>query len=143
MPGTSRSVLRIVSAAAALVVLVSAGCGGTARPDRSAGRELPRALASRWAQEASTVADVAASGDSCQAQELAATLRDEVIHEDSKVPSRLRSQLLAGVYALADRIVCQPQTVTIPEKKPPKPRDRHHDDHKHKPPHHDKQDGQG
>jgi hypothetical protein len=146
MPGTGRNVLRIVSAAAALVVLVAAGCGGSARPDPSATAGVPRALAGEWAAQASQVAQAAAAGDGCHASQLAAALRDQVIAEESKVPTRLRSPLLAGVNALADRIVCLPQTVTVgpkpkePPKKPPPPPKKHHDDHKH---HDAKQAGHG
>jgi hypothetical protein len=74
--------------------------------------------------------------------QLAGSLRDQVIAKESQVPSRLRSPLLAGVNALADRIVCEPppQTVTAPPpKKPPPPKP--HDDHHGK--HHRHGDGQG
>jgi hypothetical protein len=66
---------------------------------------------------------------------LAASLRDDVIAKEAAVPSRLRSPLLAGVNALADRIVCEvpPQTVTVPAKNPPEPPKPKHP--KPKPPH--------
>jgi hypothetical protein len=120
-----------------MLVLVTAGCGGSAGPDRSASRDLPRALASAWSGEASAVAAASASGDDCHALQLAGALRDEVIGNESKVPSRLRSQLLAAVNELADRIVCQapPRTVTVPPKNPPKPKPPHEKDH-HDPRHH-------
>jgi hypothetical protein len=94
-------------------------------------------LASEWARQASAVAAAAAAGDSCQAAQLAAALRTDVIEQESKVPARLQPALLAGVNALADRIVCQspPETVTVPQQKPPKPHEPpkhdHHDHHKH------------
>lgn len=103
---------------------------------------VPRALASEWESRAVAVADAAAAGDNCQALHLAVALRDEVVAKETQVPSRLRSPLLAGVNALADRIVCHPppQTVTGPPAKPPKhkPHDDHHGKgHKHG------EDGQG
>lgn len=132
--GTRRGVLRIV-ATATLVALVVAGCGGSARSSRRTTGELPRVLAGEWARQASAVADAAATGDDCRALHLASSLRDNVIQEASKVPSQLRSQLLAGVNALADRIVCTvpPQTVTAPpgKREPPKPPPGHGGHHKH------------
>jgi hypothetical protein len=129
MAGKSRNVLRIFPAAAA-VALLMAGCGGSSRPDRPATREVPRALASEWANQASAVASAAAAGDDCQAAQLAATLRTDVIEKESQVPARLQPALLAGVNALADRIVCQapPQTVIVPSKGEPPPK---HDQHGH------------
>jgi hypothetical protein len=66
---------------------------------------------------------------------MAAALRTDVIDKESQVPARLQPALLAGVNALADRIVCQasPQTVTVPQPKPPKPPDKHdhHGHHEH------------
>jgi hypothetical protein len=132
--GKSRNVLRIIPAATVVALLV-AGCGGSSRPDRSATRGVPRTLASEWANQASAVASAAAAGHDCQAAQLAATLRTDVIEKESRVPARLQPALLAGVNALADRIVCKapPQTVTVTPSKPPKPPDKHdrHDHHKH------------
>lgn len=132
--GKCRNVLRIC-VAVSLLALLAAGCGGSSRPTRTGAREVPRALASEWEARASAVADAAAAGDDCHALQLAAALRDDVIAKESEVPTRLRSPLLAGVNALADRIVCQvpPQTVTVPPKKPPKhpgpPKPPHKHDH--------------
>ena len=62
-----------------------------------------------------------------------------MIANESRVPARLRSPLLAGVNALADRIVCRvpPQTVTVTPQKPPKhegpPKPPHKHDHHHDP----------
>jgi hypothetical protein len=135
-------VLRIVSAVG-LVALLVAGCGGSSRSaDRTTVHGVPRALASEWESRAVAVADAAAAGDDCRALQLAGSLRDQVIAKESQVPSRLRSPLLAGVNALADRIVCEPppRTVTAPApNKPPKPKP--HDDHHGK--HHRHGDGQG
>ena len=131
--GKCRNVLRFLPAVSLLALLV-AGCGGSPRAAPTGAREVPRALASAWEARASAVADAAAAGDACHALQLAASLRDDVIAKESQVPARLRSPLLAGVNALADRIVCQvsPQTVTVPAKepakhpKPPHKHDRHH-----------------
>jgi len=130
MAGKCRNVLRIFPGAV-LVALLLAGCGGSSRPDRSATRGVPRALASEWASQASAVADAAAAGDSCQAAHLAARLRTDIIEKESQVPARLQPALLAGVNALADRIVCQ--APPVPPAKPSKPPHKHdHNDH-HKP----------
>jgi hypothetical protein len=135
VPGRYGNVSRIVSAVA-LTALLVAGCGGSSRPpDRTAVHGVPRALASEWEARAVEVANAAAAGDSCRASQLAASLRDEVIANQSHVPSRLQSPLLAGVNALADRIVCRPptNTVTAPPASPPehKPHDDHGKHHKH------------
>ena len=125
-----------------LAALLLAGCGGSARSARTAAREIPRALASSWASQATAVADAAARGDECHALQLASSLRDDVVQAASKVPSRLRSQLVAGVKALADRIVCTvpPQTVTFPSKAgPPGPPPKHD----HHPKHGDNSQGDG
>jgi hypothetical protein len=138
MAGKSRNVLRILPGVAVVALLV-AGCGGSSSPHRSATRGVPRELASEWANQASAVADAAAAGRDCQAAQLATALRTDVIDKESQVPARLQPALLAGVNALADRIVCQvpPQTVTVPAAKPPKPTDKH--DHHDHPKHGDKQ----
>src|SRR5712691_11461663 len=89
MAGKCRNVLRILPGAV-LVALLLAGCGGSSRPHRSATRGVPRALASEWASQASAVADAAAAGDSCQAAQLAAALRTDIIAKESRVPVRLQ-----------------------------------------------------
>jgi len=97
---------------------------------------VPRTLASEWANQASAVASAAAAGHDCQAAQLAATLRTDVIEKESRVPARLQPALLAGVNALADRIVCKApaETVTVPPSKPPpKPPDKHHQHDHNKP----------
>jgi hypothetical protein len=138
-------VLRILSAALVAGLVVS-GCGGGSRPEPSTARGVPRQLASEWSARASAIADAASAGDGCRALQLASSLRDEVIADESRVPSRLRSPLLASVNSLADRIVCQvpPQTVTVPQQAPPpkphpKPPPKPHHEHKH----HDDQGNQG
>jgi hypothetical protein len=130
-------VLRILSGAALLVVVV-AGCGGGA-PQDSPAHGVPPALAREWESRASAIASAAAAGNSCEAQHLAASLRDDVATSQSKVPRRLRSALLTGVNSLADRTSCT-RVVTVqtppgkhpppgPKPKPPKP---------HEPPGHGK-----
>jgi hypothetical protein len=125
--------LRIVLGVS-LLTLLGAGCGGSSRPDQVGARGVPRVLASAWAARASAVADAAASGNDCRAQQLASSLRDEIIADEARLPPRLYSPLLSSVNALADRIVCEvpPETVTVPAPKgPPKPKppDKHHHHH--------------
>jgi hypothetical protein len=141
--GYRGSVLRIVSAVALLAVV--AGCGGAAQPQVSAARGLPRALAQEWEGQASAIASAAAAGNDCRAMRLAASLRDEVSASSHKVPVRLRTPLLTGVNALAERISTCTRVVTVqttpqppkkgpPPKKPapkPKPKPPHGHDHKH------------
>jgi hypothetical protein len=131
MAGKCRNVLRILLAAS-LFMLLAVGCGVSSRPNRASAGGVPRALAAEWESRASAVADAAATGDDCRALQLAASLRNDIIAKESQVPSRLQSPLLAGVNALANRIVCQvpPQTVTVPPKEPPKhPKPPHKHDH--------------
>jgi cell division septation protein DedD len=127
-----REVLRLVSVTA-LVLLAAAGCGGAAHPEPTAARALPPALAQQWAAQASSIASAAAHGQGCRAQRLASTLRDEIIAQEGRVPARLRSPLVTGANALADRITCTPQPVTVQAKppKPPKPHDDHGPGHDH------------
>jgi hypothetical protein len=130
MAGTPSKVVRIASTAA-LVLLVAAACGSGAQSHSSASRGVPRVLAAKWAAQASAIADAAAAGNGCDALHRTSALRNEVIDAGAKVPARLRSPLVTGVNALADRLVCEPppQPVPVapqPPKKPPK------DDHQHK-----------
>lgn len=118
-------VLRILSAAFLLVV-VAAGCGGAARPQRSALHGVPPALAQDWEGRASDIAAAASAGNSCRALQLANALRADVVASKDKLPSRLRPPLLTSVNALADRIKCTPVVQTLPKKpKPKEPHDRH------------------
>ena len=130
-------VLRILSGAA-LVVVVAAGCGGAARPQRSALPGLPPALAQTWEGQASDIAVAASAGNSCRALQLANALRADVVASKDRVPSRLQPPLLSSVNALADRIQCVPAVQTPPQKPtPPKkptkePHEHdHHDHHGH------------
>jgi hypothetical protein len=133
MAGRPRSVLSRIVSAGVLLVLLAAGCGGSARPDKSATGGVPRALASKWATQATQVADVAATGDDCGALQLAASLRADVIDKTPDVPARLQSPLLESVNSLAERLTCT-HTVTMPttpdkehRKPPPKePPPKHH-----------------
>jgi hypothetical protein len=129
MPGTRTKVLKIASVAAFLVV-AAAGCGGAARPERSAVHGVPPALAHDWEGQASAIARAASAGDDCGAKRLADSLRGQVIAAEHKLPLRLRSPLVTGVNALADRLTCSVTTVTTVPKKPPKKHD-HNDDHHH------------
>jgi hypothetical protein len=123
------TVLRILSAAALLAV-VTAGCGGAARPQKLAAHGVPRALAQDWAQQASAIASAAVAGNDCSALQLANALRSDVKAKQHRVPLRLRRQLLTGVNALAGRITCVP-VVQKPPPKPPKPPHDHHRHHGH------------
>jgi hypothetical protein len=131
-------VLRILSVAALLVAVV-AGCGDAA-PQRSAAAGVPRALAREWEAQASAIAAAAAAGNGCQAMHLAASLRSEVAVSRHKLPVRLRSPLLTGVNALADRVsTCTPRVTEPVQPKPPKgPKPKPPKDHG--PPGHDKGD---
>jgi hypothetical protein len=132
-------VTRFVSAAA-LVVVVVAGCGGATRPQRSALHGVPPALAQAWAERASAIAAAASGGDNCRAMQLADSLRNDVLAQRHKLPLRLRSALVTGVSDLADRLTCT-STVTIetkpgppphkPPHKPPHEPPGHHHDHGH------------
>lgn len=114
------------------LLAVVAGCGAASRPQTSASRGVPRALAQEWAGQASAIASASAAGNDCQAMRLAASLRDEVTASKHKVPLRLRSPLLTGVTALADRISTCTRVVTVPTPPPkgPKPKPPH-GHHKH------------
>jgi hypothetical protein len=131
MAGRPGEVLLRIASAGALVVLLAAGCGGSAPRHGAAPRGIPRELARTWAARADTIASVAAAGQSCRAHALAASLRDDVIAAEAKVPTRLQSALVAGVNSLADRIECNPAPVTVTTP-PPKPPKRGH----HRPPGH-------
>jgi hypothetical protein len=136
--GYTGTVLRI-ALAVGLLVVVAAGCGGADRPQRSAVRGVPRALAQDWADQASAIAIAASAGQDCRALHLATSLREAVVLRRRKLPFRLRSPLLAGVNALAGRLTCTPvrKTPAPPHKppphKPPHPPPSHHprDDHGH------------
>ncbi len=86
-------------------------------------------MAQAWEGQASAIASAASAGNSCRALQLASSLRADVVSSQQRVPSRLRSALLTGVNALADRITCTPAPTqpTKPPKgpKPPKPHDHH------------------
>jgi hypothetical protein len=91
---------------------------------------MPRALAQGWAVRASEIATAASEGDDCRALALASSLRTDIVQRQQKLPVRLRTPLLTGVTALADRITCSPTVATTPSKTPP------HEPHPPKPPHH-------
>jgi hypothetical protein len=122
--------VRNLLAVLALLAVVAAGCGGAAQT-QSAERGVPLALAHGWEDQAAAIAAAASTGDDCRASQLATTLRDQVVASQRKVPPRLRSSLLAGVNALADRIACTPPAPAPPPPKPPKPPHDKHEDHGH------------
>ena len=88
-------------------------------------------MAQAWEGQASAIASAASAGKSCRALQLASSLRADVVSSQQRVPSRLRSALLSGVNALADRITCTPAPTQPtkppkgPKPKPPKPHDHH------------------
>ena len=126
--------LRLALATALVVLLVAAGCGGSARPDPAAARGLPSRLAQQWAARASAIASAAARGENCSARRLAVSLRDDVIANGADVPARLHKPLLESVNSLAHRLTCPipAQTGTAaPQPKPPPSPPKKHDDHRH------------
>jgi hypothetical protein len=88
---------------------------------------VPQALAQDWEGQVSAIATAASAGDSCRALQLASSLRADVAASKDKLPSRLRTPLLSGVNALADRITCTPPS----PRKPPKPPQERHGDRGH------------
>lgn len=120
--------MRVLSAAALLVV-VTAGCGGAAEPQKPAFQGVPRTLAQAWEGQASAIADAASAGDSCHALQLANSLRADVKASQSRLPARLRLPLLTGVNALANRITCTAPPPKEPPQHPHKPHDHGHRGH--------------
>jgi hypothetical protein len=125
---------------------VAAGCGGAARPQKAAVHGVPRALAQDWAAQASAIAAAAAARNDCHAQELALSLRSQVMQKQHLLPLRLRSPLVTGLDSLVGRTTCT-QTVTVettsgpPKPHGPKPPEKHGP--QHKPPPHDHGHGDG
>lgn len=119
---------RLLSAAS-LLVLVAAGCGGAAAPQRASVPGVPRALAHEWEARAWAIAAAASAGNGCHALQLANSLRADVVASKEKLPPRLRPPLLVRVSAIADRITCTPQ---IAPPKRPKPPHEKHGDHGHR-----------
>lgn len=111
--------LRFFSAAALLVVLAT-GCGGSARPERAA-RGVPSALAQGWEQRAEAIAAAASAGNDCDARQLAVSLRQDVIQARHRLPLRLQAPLLAGVNSLADRTTCTRVATNPTRPKQPHP----------------------
>ena len=110
-----------------LAVLATAGCGGTAKKQAAPPKppRLPHALAQTWAQQADGVASALAAGDGCTAQQLAGTLRGEIVQAVNarQVAHIFQEQLLATANDLAGRITCNPPA---PPQKHDKPK---HGDH--------------
>ena len=105
-----------VSAAALVVALVLAGCGGDDRAsnatETAAAPTLPRALAEELALASDDVAELLETGDGCAASERAADLRERALAavESGDVPAALEDPLVTAVEGLAARIVCEPAT---------------------------------
>jgi len=112
---------RIVACVACLVALALAGCGAAATPRTHGPPRLQRGLAQRWENQAKAIAAAATAGNGCRAQQLAGSLRDDVIAATSRIPLKLRQPLLASVNALANRITCVPPTDTVTVATHPKP----------------------
>jgi hypothetical protein len=102
-----------VACAACLASLALAGCGAAASSSTQTAPRLRHALAQRWEDQANAIAAAAAAGNACRAQQLASSLRDDVIAHAHRIPRKLSGPLLAGVNALADRITCIPPTDTV------------------------------
>ena len=83
------------------------------------------------------------SGDDCGAMRLAYSLRDQIVATERRVPLRLRSPLVTGINALADRITCTVTTVETVPQKPPKHPPPPHGGHDHGPPGHHEHGGKG
>jgi hypothetical protein len=105
-----------VSAAALVVALALAGCGGDDRAsnatETAAAPTLPRALAEELALASDDVAELLEAGDGCAASERAADLRERALAavESGDVPAALEEPLVTTVEGLAARIVCEPAT---------------------------------
>jgi hypothetical protein len=93
-----------------LAALALAGCGGAAKHAATSTPRLPRALAQAWAQQADGVAGALAAGDGCTAQQLAGTLRAEVVQavNAGQIARVFQEPLLASANDIAGRITCNP-----------------------------------
>ena len=119
--------------AAALLVLVAAGCGGAAGRQKPAFQGVPRTLAQTWEGQAAAIAAAAAAGNNCRALQLTDSLRVDVVAAKDRLPARLRPPLLTGVNALANRITCTPaprKELPKPPKGPKPPPERHGHGHR-------------
>lgn len=110
-------------------VAALAGCGGSAKkPPAAQPPHIPRALAQSWAQQANTVAQEIAAGNTCAARDNASALAASVSESAARVPIRLRAQLTSAVAALPGRIQCNPAP---PEHPPHPPHPSHGHGHGH------------
>jgi hypothetical protein len=104
------------SAAALLVTVALAACGGDGgasdEVETAAAPTLPRALAEELARASDEVADLIEAGDGCAASERAAELRQRTLAavDSGDVPSELERPLVTAVERLAAQIVCEPAT---------------------------------
>jgi hypothetical protein len=102
------------SAAALLVTVALAACGGgdgaSDETGTAAAPTLPRALAEELALASDEVAELLEAGDGCGASERADELRGRTLAavESGEVPAELVDPLVTAVEALATGIVCEP-----------------------------------
>ena len=110
------------SAAALLVAVALAACGGgdgaSDEAETTAAPSLPRALAEELAAASDEVADLLEAGDGCAASERAAELREQALAavEGGAVPSELERPLATAVERLATQITCEPATTEEDDK---------------------------
>jgi hypothetical protein len=106
----------LVSAAALVVAVALAACGGddTASDETgtAAAASLPRSVAEELALASDDVAELLEAGDGCAASGRAAELRERTLAaiENGDVPAPLEQPLLTAVDRLAAQIVCEPAT---------------------------------
>ena len=117
-----------------MAVVLLAGCGGQAR--RSPEPRLAQRDAAQLVSLAQQVArDAPADGCAAQREIAALSAKAHELVDAGRVPVRLRTQLLAGVAAVAaDAPVCTPQPAPAPAAAPattPAPVEKH-DNGKHK-----------
>jgi hypothetical protein len=118
--------MKRLAALAVLAALAFSGCGSATKHAAPAPPRLPRTLAQTWAQQADGVAAALAAGDGCTAQQLAGTLRAEVVQavNERQIPHAFQAQLVATSNDLPGRIACTP--APPPDKHSKKPKHRDH-----------------
>jgi hypothetical protein len=106
----------LVSAAALVVAVALAACGGddsaSDETGTAAAASLPRSVAEELALASDDVAELLEAGDGCAASGRAAELRERTLAavENGDVPAALEQPLLTAVERLAAQIVCEPAT---------------------------------
>jgi hypothetical protein len=122
-------------AAALLVALALAGCGGATKQPRRVAKppHIRRLLAHSLAAQANAVAQALAQTDGCTALAHANELRDAVAQAVSanEIPVRLRAKLTAAVNDLPGRITCNPAPPPRPPEKTKPPKHDHGHGHGH------------